>query len=82
MGHVIVWRSWFESLGNSVGKIASKNFHVIKLLSPPKILYIPFVIQSVYTDNIILSVYSNKITEGFTSVGKYHRKLLTEKFHR
>ena len=42
-----------------------------------KILYIPSVIQSVYTDNIIPSVYSDRITDGFTSVGKYHRKLPT-----
>jgi hypothetical protein len=44
-----------------------------------KILYILFVILSVYTDRIIPSVYTDRITEGFTSVGNYHHKLRIEK---
>ena len=32
--------------------------------------------------SVILSVYTDRITEGFTFVGNYHRKLPTEKFCR
>jgi len=31
-GHITVRTSWFESLCNSVSKIAQKNFHIIALL--------------------------------------------------
>ena len=46
----------------------------------PKILSSPFVIVAVYTDKISPSVYADRITKGFISVGKYHRKLLIEIF--
>ena len=79
--HVIVRRSRFESLGNSIGKIACKKFHV----SEPFfffILNIPSVISSVYTDRSISLVYTDWITDGTVSVGNYHRNLPTELFCR
>jgi hypothetical protein len=79
-GHVTVRRSRFESFDNSIGKSARKNFQVIDLLFFFKILNSPLAILSVYTDIISPSIYTNRITEGFASVGKYHRKLPTEKF--
>jgi len=63
MGHVTVRISRFESLGNSIGKIACKNVHIIELAFFFKILYIPFVILSVYTGGMMLSVYINRITD-------------------
>jgi len=49
IGHITIRSSRFESLGDFVGKIARKNFHVSE---PPffLILNIPSVILSVYTD--------------------------------
>ena len=44
------------------------------------ILYILFVIQSVYTDIISPSVYTDRITDGIVSIGSYHHNLLTEIF--
>jgi hypothetical protein len=38
--------------------------------------------EILYIPSVILSVYTNGVNDGFTSVGKYHRKLLTEKFYR
>jgi hypothetical protein len=63
MGHITVRISWFESLGNSIGKIACKNIHIIELVFFLKILYIPSVILSVYTGGMMLSVYIDRITD-------------------
>ena len=45
-----------------------------------KILNIPSVIPLVYTDQISSPVYTDEITDGKYSVGKYDRKLPTEVF--
>jgi len=49
-----LYGSHFKSLGQSVGKIVCKNFHVIEPFFFKKILYILFVIHSVYIDGMIL----------------------------
>jgi len=81
IGHVIVRRSRFESLGDSVNKITCKKLHV----SDPyffKNLNISSVISSVYNDRCIPSVDTDQITDGIVSVGNYHRKLPIELFRR
>jgi len=81
IGHVIVRRSRFESLGDSVDKITCKKLHV----NDPSLflnLNISSVISSVYTDQCIPSVDTDQITDGIVFVGNYHRKLPIELFRR
>jgi hypothetical protein len=62
--HVTVRLSQFESLGHSVSKIIWKNstspYHCIF----PNKLYRPSAIRSVYTNGNILSVYTDRISDG------------------
>jgi hypothetical protein len=81
IGHVIVRRSRFESLDDSIDKITCKKLHV----NDPSLflnLNISSVISSVYTDQCIPSVDTDQITDGIVFVGNYHRKLPIELFRR
>jgi len=62
--HVTVRLSQFESLGHSVGKIVWKNSTSPRRCIFPNKMYSPSEIRSVYTDEHILSVYTDRISDG------------------
>jgi hypothetical protein len=63
--HVTVRRSRFESLGHPVGKIVWKKSTSSHHYNFPKKLYNPSGIQSVYTDELTMSVYTDRIADGY-----------------
>jgi hypothetical protein len=63
-------------------KNTPNNLHVSEPLFFKKILNIPSVISSVYTDGWWPSVVTDEITDGVKSVGNGDPKLPTELFHR
>ena len=84
--HITVWRSRFESLGHSVGKIIKNKSTSSHRCNSPKKLYNPLAIWSVYTNRIrpsvyidriangyCLSVYTDRSRDGIISVGKNYR---------
>jgi len=67
--HVTVWRSWFESLGHSVGKIVLKKSTSSHRYNFSKKLYNLSAIRSVFIDECIPSVYTVRIAdENYLSV--------------
>jgi len=62
--HITEQISRFESLGHSVGKIIWKKSTSSHRCNFPKKLYSPSALRSVYTDERILSVYTDRIADG------------------
>jgi hypothetical protein len=63
--HVTVRRSRFESLGHPIGKIVWKKYTSSHRCNFPKKLYNPSGIRSVYTDELTLSVYTDRIADEY-----------------
>jgi hypothetical protein len=69
IGHITAWRSWFESLGDSVGKLSTKTSTSANRL----FFFIIFLNMS----SVIPSVYTDWLTDGIVVVNKYHRNVPT-----
>ena len=67
--HVTVRTSWFESLCNSIGKIAHKNFHIIALLN-----FLKFFIFCLWFPRYISTNIAKELIWSVNIIAKYRQK--------